>query len=695
MAGAVLIGAAVGGRDARIQTAKVSPSITAAEIAEGKTLGATTRGPGVGQPVANAAPRPAQDTIASLESPGYPLSSVAARALQDVRVTVADTAQLQQLRAQILAPAPLTGISGAALNDLASLVRQAQMASVAAGRAAGAPIDPVQLAQAQTAVKTAQQQLLDAAKARDEALLESNGAGSQTSGPNPLAGPVTAAAASTSATTAAPANSVLVRDAQARLTTAQAKLRALLVAPPPDEIIEARNALSAALAQTPAAPGDDRLAEARAAVDSAQKAYEAVGQVVTNGTQAGVASRADGRPTPSTSTVRTGLPIPIADPVERPQDTASRQLHGLDIQQVADTQSNLDRARAALADLERQAGYAADPESQQSVIDARKGVAALTAAPDPAAVADAQAVVIATQGQLDSLLGKPARPSSGTVESSSAAVPLTGQPAGAVVVPASSSVASTGDPVAVAEHRLTGAQKVLHDLISPSSNAATQDLTTPPAVVGSSAGLPAGSTTTQVTPEIQSAESRITFGEGVSRNDLSAIEVELRARYVVASALTDARLHPSALAPSATAQALRSGALTSHAFAWPLLGAITQPFGVPELGVGAPHTGVDIGASIATPVLASASGVVSFAGGDPSTSYGYYAIVDHGGGVSTLYGHLALPPFLHPGQFLAQGGLVGISGSTGFSTGPHLHFEVRLNGVPVDPLKVLSTPGLH
>jgi murein DD-endopeptidase MepM/ murein hydrolase activator NlpD len=131
--------------------------------------------------------------------------------------------------------------------------------------------------------------------------------------------------------------------------------------------------------------------------------------------------------------------------------------------------------------------------------------------------------------------------------------------------------------------------------------------------------------------------------------------------------------------------------LASRGFAWPVLGAVTQPFGVPELGVGAPHTGVDIGVGVATPVLASASGVVSFAGGDPAVGYGYYAIIDNGGGVSTLYGHLALPPFLHPGQFLAQGGLIGLSGSSGFSTGPHVHFEVRLSGVPVDPLRVLPS----
>ena len=180
---------------------------------------------------------------------------------------------------------------------------------------------------------------------------------------------------------------------------------------------------------------------------------------------------------------------------------------------------------------------------------------------------------------------------------------------------------------------------------------------------------------------------------GSARTNVKAVEVELRARYVADALLESAHLHPSALSTPLTGLQTSATTGVSRSLIWPVVGPITQPFGVPELGVGAPHTGVDIGVSVGTPVLAAASGMVSFAGGDPSSGYGYYAIVDNGGGVSTLYAHLALPPLLHVSQFLAQGGLVGLSGSTGFSTGPHLHFEVRLNGTPVNPMKILPAGG--
>ena len=90
------------------------------------------------------------------------------------------------------------------------------------------------------------------------------------------------------------------------------------------------------------------------------------------------------------------------------------------------------------------------------------------------------------------------------------------------------------------------------------------------------------------------------------------------------------------------------------------------------------------------PVTAAASGVVSFKGGDPCCSYGYYVDIIHPGGYMTRYGHLVVPSFLKPGQPVVQGQTIGLSGSTGFSTGPHLHFELRLNGVPLDPLELIA-----
>ncbi len=120
-------------------------------------------------------------------------------------------------------------------------------------------------------------------------------------------------------------------------------------------------------------------------------------------------------------------------------------------------------------------------------------------------------------------------------------------------------------------------------------------------------------------------------------------------------------------------------------FARPVNGAVTSGFGYrfhPILRTQRLHTGIDFGASKGTPVHAAADGEVfsaSWRGG-----YGKCIILLHGGGVSTLYGHLSV---IHvgAGQTVRRGQLIGAVGSTGLSTGPHLHFEVRRNGVPVNP----------
>jgi murein DD-endopeptidase MepM/ murein hydrolase activator NlpD len=111
---------------------------------------------------------------------------------------------------------------------------------------------------------------------------------------------------------------------------------------------------------------------------------------------------------------------------------------------------------------------------------------------------------------------------------------------------------------------------------------------------------------------------------------------------------------------------------------------------VPELGVGAPHTGIDIGlyGRDGTPIAAAAPGTVSFSGGDACCGYGYYVIVKHAGGLSTLYGHLSRRA-VSIGDTVAQGQTVGYAGSTGFSTGTHLHFEIQVNGAAQNPLRYL------
>jgi murein DD-endopeptidase MepM/ murein hydrolase activator NlpD len=103
------------------------------------------------------------------------------------------------------------------------------------------------------------------------------------------------------------------------------------------------------------------------------------------------------------------------------------------------------------------------------------------------------------------------------------------------------------------------------------------------------------------------------------------------------------------------------------------------------------HLGVDIADASGTPIGASAAGTVSFAGGDPCCSYGLYVIVDHGNGISTLYAHMSSIA-VQKGQAVSQGQKLGSVGCTGHCTGPHIHFEVRVNGTQVDPLRYLPPP---
>jgi murein DD-endopeptidase MepM/ murein hydrolase activator NlpD len=125
-------------------------------------------------------------------------------------------------------------------------------------------------------------------------------------------------------------------------------------------------------------------------------------------------------------------------------------------------------------------------------------------------------------------------------------------------------------------------------------------------------------------------------------------------------------------------------------FSWPVTGTITSPFGWRSNPFGGSpefHQGLDIAAPSGTTVTAAAGGTVIMAqwyGG-----YGNYVLIDHGGGYSTGYGHLSAI-YVSNGQNVQRGQAVGAVGSTGQSTGPHLHFEVRIAGKPVDP-----APRLH
>lgn len=130
-----------------------------------------------------------------------------------------------------------------------------------------------------------------------------------------------------------------------------------------------------------------------------------------------------------------------------------------------------------------------------------------------------------------------------------------------------------------------------------------------------------------------------------------------------------------------------AGARGLRAFIWPARGVFTSGFGLrrhPIFGIRRMHTGVDIGASRGAPVQAAAGGRVIYTGW--FGGYGKIVIIDHGGGISTLYAHLS-QILTEEGRSVRQGEIVGRVGSTGYSTGPHVHFEVRVNGRPIDPTR--------
>ena len=138
------------------------------------------------------------------------------------------------------------------------------------------------------------------------------------------------------------------------------------------------------------------------------------------------------------------------------------------------------------------------------------------------------------------------------------------------------------------------------------------------------------------------------------------------------------------------ASRLRSGgshstsAPSAAGLIWPVQGVLTSPFG---MRWGRMHEGIDIGAPQGTPIYAAAGGTVNYAGWEGG--YGNLTLIDHGNGLATAYGHQSRFA-VSSGQTVSRGQLIGYVGSTGHSTGPHVHFEVRVNGVPNDPLSYLS-----
>src|SRR6266542_1387512 len=163
-----------------------------------------------------------------------------------------------------------------------------------------------------------------------------------------------------------------------------------------------------------------------------------------------------------------------------------------------------------------------------------------------------------------------------------------------------------------------------------------------------------------------------------ARNEIAAKQAELERTQAELQAAQEAS--PAPALPAGPVQGE-----SSSGFIWPVNGPITSPF-CEVRPWEACHPGIDIAVPSGTPIQAAASGTVAIAG--PESGYGNYTCLDHGGGISTCYAHQASIS-VSVGQQVSQGQVIGISDCTGLCFGPHLHFEVRVNGTPVDPMGYL------
>ena len=177
--------------------------------------------------------------------------------------------------------------------------------------------------------------------------------------------------------------------------------------------------------------------------------------------------------------------------------------------------------------------------------------------------------------------------------------------------------------------------------------------------------------------------SQVAEMENLSAAEEAQLEALIVARQRELEAERVARMRASGITGTPVAEG-------GGSMSWPVSGTITSPFGWRHSPFGGGldfHPGLDIGAPMGTTITAAAGGTVISAGW--YGGYGNYILIDHGGGVATGYGHCSRI-FVAAGQTVQRGQAIGAVGSTGASTGPHLHFEVRVNGKPVDP-----APRLH
>jgi murein DD-endopeptidase MepM/ murein hydrolase activator NlpD len=185
--------------------------------------------------------------------------------------------------------------------------------------------------------------------------------------------------------------------------------------------------------------------------------------------------------------------------------------------------------------------------------------------------------------------------------------------------------------------------------------------------------------------ELVSSRDTLAAARRLKRSALTSAR-ETREEYleeVQALAAQSAELAAAIRNAQASAGSSGTGAPSAAGFIWPVNGPVVSGYG---MRWGRLHEGIDISAASGTPIWAAAAGTVIYAGW--LGGYGNLVVVDHGNGLATAYAH-ASAILVGVGQSVAQGETVALVGSTGNSSGPHLHFEVRVNGVAVDPLLYL------
>lgn len=191
---------------------------------------------------------------------------------------------------------------------------------------------------------------------------------------------------------------------------------------------------------------------------------------------------------------------------------------------------------------------------------------------------------------------------------------------------------------------------------------------------------------TQLAARARAAKERI---EELVAQRTAALQVAREQRQRELDRLRRLEAAQDALAAQIQQQTSSSdGEVPTGELRWPVSGPMVQGVGWrvhPVYGYRSCHTGIDISAGTGTPIYAASDGVVIWTRAEVSEPYGNNTLIDHGDGLSTFYAHQSSFA-VSPGDSVAAGELVGYVGSTGWVTGPHLHFEVHVDGVPYDPM---------